>query len=393
MTPRHAGTPIRHTSMKTFKNRKQSAQVGLRKAAHGFTLIELLVGMVMSLLTIVAIYQVLAVWDASRRTVTSGSGAQISGSIGSFEIERSLQVAGMGFGNVLKDTIGCTVQARNSNFSPTDYSFTFVPIEIVNGASGAPDIVRVLSGDSAYANSVQKLYGSTATTKQLQGNTGFNAGDLIIVAGSNTPRDCALFEVTGNSSTSNTIDHVTTPYTPFYTTTVATPLMNPPPGGATFNAGGEAYNLGPGAQRVEWRVNGSTATAVLTRSNTLRDTTTFEVAEGIVNLQAQYGIDGLGTGVFNGRIEASEWSDTLPATSEWHRVLAVRVALLARSSQYEKDTVVTPLPSTWSGGTFTMVNLDGSTAATTGVNDWRHYRFRVYESVVTLRNMLWGAAI
>jgi type IV pilus assembly protein PilW len=378
--------------MKTTKFSMRNHRPHQRTGANGFTLIELLVGMVLSLLTIVSIYQVLSVWDASRRTVTSSSSAQVSGTIGGYELERNLQSVGVGLGNVLPATIGCVVQARNSDLAVANFTFTFAPIEILNGASGAPDQLRVLSGDSAYATSVQKLQDSTPTTKQLQGRAGYNAGDLIVVAGNGPPRDCALFEVTGNAALANTIAHGTAPYTPFYTTTVATPKMNPPPGGAVFTTG-EVYNLGPGAQLVEWRITGGTATGVLTRSNALRDTTTFEVTEGIVNLQAQYGIDGSDGSTPNQLISATEWTDVTP-TGNWHRVLAVRIALLARSNQLEK-LQVTPTPSTWAGGsqTFTMVNLDGTTALTTGVNDWRRYRYRVYESVVTLRNMLWGAAI
>jgi hypothetical protein len=101
---------FRRTSMKTFKALKfyrgQTAA-----GQRGVTLIELLVGMVMSLAAIVVIYQIITVWDGRRRTLTAGSNAQISGNIGGLEIERDLQLAGMGFGNVLKETIGCTTHS------------------------------------------------------------------------------------------------------------------------------------------------------------------------------------------------------------------------------------------------------------------------------------------
>jgi type IV pilus assembly protein PilW len=379
---------IRRMSMKTsraFKFWRSQSSVSQR----GVTLIELLVGMVISLAAIVAIYQILTVWDGRRRTLSSGSNAQISGNIGGLEIERDLQLAGMGFGNVLKDTIGCSVQARNSDFATPDYTFNFLPIEIVNNAGNGPDTLRVLYGNSAYANSVQKVKTSTGSSKTLQNRAGYNAGDLVVVAG-NSPRDCILLEVTGQSATANTIDHVSTNYISYYSTTTTVPKINPSPGAAVFTDG-EAYNLGPGAQRTVWSVN--TATTVLSRFNSLRETAAFEVTEGIVNLQAQYGIDGSDGSVPNGLISEGEWTVTTPAAADWYKVLAVRVALLSRSNQYEKDSEVTPTAPTWFGNSFTMLNLDGTTATTTGVNDWRRYRYRVYESVVTLRNMLWGAAL
>ena len=96
------------------------ARVAQRSARHGvrgLSLIELMVGMALALLAIVAIYQVLSVWDARKRTITSGSSAQISGGIGIFELERDLQLSGGGFGNVSAATIGCTVSAYNSTFA------------------------------------------------------------------------------------------------------------------------------------------------------------------------------------------------------------------------------------------------------------------------------------
>ena len=38
-----------------------------------------------------------------------------------------------------------------------------------------------------------------------------------------------------------------------------------------------------------------------------------------------------------------------------------------------------------------MTNLDGTADTNPGTpNDWRRYRYRVYETVIPLRNMLWG---
>ena len=47
-----------------------------------------------------------------------------------------------------------------------------------------------------------------------------------------------------------------------------------------------------------------------------------------------------------------------------------------------------------------MRNLDGTAGATGAIaagtpwnaNDWRYYRYRVFESVVAMRNMIWGTS-
>lgn len=379
-----------------MRSRTSPSQRGMR----GLSLIELMIGLAMSLLTIVAIYQVMAVWDARRRTITSGSSAQISGGVAIAELERDAQLTGMGFGNITSATLGCTVNAYNSALATPSFSFPFVPVQITDGASGAPDVVRILYGNSAYVVNIQKVNASSGTGKTLQFRTGFNAGDLVVVAGNKATisdptygtydrsQNCDLYEVTGNdSSDSVSIVHGSTAYTSFYTAASVTPTMNAP-GGANPYTSAEIYNLGPGAQLTEWTVT----SGGLTRRNVLRSDTATEVTDGVVNLQAQYGLDPSHTG------KVSSWSTTAP-TTDWTQVLAVRIAVLARSSQYEKPAVanafVTPSANnpTWAGGAFTMYHVDGTlgTSATTDVNDWHNYRYRVYETVIPLRNMLWGA--
>jgi type IV pilus assembly protein PilW len=41
-----------------------------------------------------------------------------------------------------------------------------------------------------------------------------------------------------------------------------------------------------------------------------------------------------------------------------------------------------------------MTNLDGSagnTVPTDPAQDWRHYRYKVFESIVPLKNVMWGS--
>jgi len=79
--------------------------------------------------------------------------------------------------------------------------------------------------------------------------------------------------------------------------------------------------------------------------------------------------------------------------------------VLVRSRQFERsaDTSstipvpVTPNVPTYFGYTgakpFFMTNVDGTLdagPADTSPNNWRYYRYRVYERVIPLRNLLWG---
>jgi type IV pilus assembly protein PilW len=62
---------------------------------------------------------------------------------------------------------------------------------------------------------------------------------------------------------------------------------------------------------------------------------------------------------------------------------------------------VTPSAPHWASGSiaFAMRNVDNTedsgASAINGVaaaNNWRNYRYRVYDTVVPLRNMIWGTA-
>ena len=116
----------------------------------GFTLIEILVSVVIGLLGIVVMFQVLKMWDSLKRTTAAGSDAQIAGTVAMFSLERDIRPAGMGFSKGDKDdplvpSMGCEVWAMG----PTAF-FSLVPVQIVQGANGAPDQIITLYGSSSF---------------------------------------------------------------------------------------------------------------------------------------------------------------------------------------------------------------------------------------------------
>ncbi|RYF46818.1 MAG: hypothetical protein EOO27_38655 [Comamonadaceae bacterium] len=356
----------------------------------------MLVGLVIGIVCVLIILQVLSIWETRKRTTSSGNDAQISGTLGLYTIDRDLRLGGYGFGVAGNDVMGCAVNAYNSARSPAVFQFNLQPVTITQGASGGPDEIRALYGNSAFFVSSQPLTGSAADTKTLKSREGFRIGDRMLVTGlSGLGMACALVEVTGfPPGELNTLEHK-----------AAGGTMNPAGGTGTTFSTGRVYNLGPLPVESVWRVN--PVSGSLTRYNRMAEesASAVEVASDVANLKAQYGVDADG----NGEIVSTEWTNVAPV--DWTRVLAVRFAVLVRSRQYERATTSgTPTPvtaavPTWSGSTgtlnnpFVMTNLDGTTdsggsvANITGdeaVNNWRNYRYRVYESVVPLRNMIWG---
>jgi type IV pilus assembly protein PilW len=157
---------------------------------------------------------------------------------------------------------------------------------------------------------------------------------------------------------------------------------------------GNIYSMGPSPRHNVWSVDTTTTTlGFINRMSDVNISQFFGVAEGVIDMKAQYGYDADG----DRQISDAEWTKVAPA--DWTRVRAVRVALLVRSRDFEKPPADPTAPTyrlsvapVWSGGAFTMKNVDGTADndVVGSPNNWRYYRYRVYEKVIPLRNMIWG---
>ena len=356
----------------------------------GFSLIELMISMVIGLLGVLVIFQVMSVWDSRRRTTASGSDAQVAGTIGAFALERDLKVVGYGLGRISPTEWGCPVKMRTAAGGST--TFSLLPVMITQGASGAPDTLATLYGNSSYFAGQELFTSSTATTKRTTYRTGLFPGDILVLT--NAPltaatANCELIEVTSDvvAGDDRAIEHAATSYTRFGSTVTMIARFNPVGGtGATFTRG-NIYNLGPTPRRTQWDIRTG---GILSATDLLGTGGTVDVADGVVDLQAEYGVV---TNTAAGIGGPTTWSDTAPAL--WTDLWAVRVAILSRSQQFEKEPTTTVAPSFF-GGTrqFSMGNVFGAAASDAPGDpaNWRHYRYRVYEKVVPLRNIMWGRA-
>ena len=72
---------------------------------------------------------------------------------------------------------------------------------------------------------------------------------------------------------------------------------------------------------------------------------------------------------------------TYAISCNWARMLSVRLALVARSAQYDKQEVTAAAP-TWAASDAVTITLSDNT-------DWKHYRYRTLQTVVPMRNMIW----
>ena len=379
------------------------------RSARGFSIIEILVGVAIGMVGLLAMFQMLTLWEARTKTSASGGDAQVTGNIAMFSLERDLKLAGLGFNMATAPVMGCSVTAADVP-AARNFTFPMAPVVITQGANNASDTVTVLYGNSAYLVDAKNFTISTASTKKTQSRNGFQLGDLVVVTGNqtgaNASANCHLVEINKNTAADNlTIGHDQTDYISFYTPgTTTTPRFNAAAGTGVTYSNGVLFNLGPQPQRNVWSI---TNRRVLSWFEDIRSSAVTEVTDGVVNLQAEYGVDSNNDNEITDGSGGSpdEWVTAAPA--DWTKVRAIRLALLVRSNQYERVMVTTAAP-TWTASVagahatahpesaFVMTDLDGAARAagspdSTDATDWRHYRYRVFEKVIPLRNMIWAS--
>ena len=375
-----------------------------RRTSRGVSLVELMVGVAIGLIGVVAIFQAVTVWTKHTQTTGSGSDAQVSGTLALFNIERDLKQAGHGFGRAATALMGCNVVTPPPPV--VGGAINLRPVEIVQGApAGAPDTIRVFYGVSSFFPDEGDFTGSTNTTKTLPRLGGFRKGDIAVVAGDvGLPpvSTCMMIEVTDDTDPNGLIAHAPVNYTSFYGGPAKDARLNiaAPPAFLT----GKIYNLGDRPRYDVWTIDNNRVLARVDWLDPAAPLVSAQIADGVVNMKAQYGYDTNS----DGKIDNGEWMAALPPAPDWKRVLAVRVAVLVRSRQFERNgdsganngatAAVTPTAAnpTYFGGTpFRMTDVNNGLADSFSdvdavPNNWRYYRYRVYERVIPLRNMLWG---
>jgi len=383
---------------------KSSTQGARQLAQRGMTLVEVMVGLAIGMIGMLVIFQTVSVWDARTRATTAGTDAQMTGAIAMYSIERDLRLAGQGFGTASSTVMGCQVNGFDHNAS-APLSFPMAPVIIVDrDATGEPDEIATMYGVSPYFTSETTFSRVTGTSVSVYDRTGFKSGDLAVLAnGTNTgpgSADCQLVEVSDEASPADpkTMSFVQGNYIHFYNAGQNLPSRyNTAAGiGASF-PGGTTYSLGPLPRRNVWSI----ASGVLGSRDEFQASPFFPVAEGVIDMKAEYGYDTDPTNVVN-----IAWTKTLPTPIDWTTVRAIRVSLLVRSRSFERPAVnaeeqsySAPNPVWHANGgasqvNFLMKNVDGTAdshvAGDPNPNNWRNYRYTVYEKVFPLRNVIWG---
>lgn len=410
-------------------------------SGRGFSLVELLVGMAIGLLTVLIIMQVLATAEAHRRTQVSGSNSQVSGALALHLLERDLRQVGYGVGqsvDLLEVCTGRTVRAYNETRSPTDFTFSgsnFAPVvinpsDIPAGDAGSDVIQVTYSGSLSFIGGGVPIGSPSAASVNYEVQTpfsraGFHLGDLTLAV--EPGKDCVISQISALPNGSGDPDecgqsgggldklivHNNGTFKNYYRNCQnESAAWNKPGGlGVDFDPppmpeleykpddpmthGARLYSLGPPDRFVSkvYAVRQGRLTlcdrmnSPCTDAARVGDVTVWTpTAEGIIALRGLYGRDA-----DNSRVLADdEWLRATPAGAvQWRQLRAFRIAVLARSPHFERNEVWTDATPDWAGDTLaTPVSFDLTLSAPG--SDWRHYRHRVFETTVPLRNMIWG---
>lgn len=395
-----------------------------RSAQRGLTLIELLVAMVIGLVVVLAVTSAVTLGEAHKRSTTSTNDMNQSGSYAAYAIDRLLRSAGSGFAQTgTRGVFRCrlsaarliggtatTILPRTTSAFPAPFdtllggsgaaaagNLRLAPFLIAKGATaGASDTLVVMGGNAAAGDVPRRIRSGFPDNNNLRlDNTiGLRNGDIGLVSKEGTD-DCLLEQVSStNTELATAGNEVLALGGRYFTSTGATTSL------ATLVADGKALFTPLGnvaANNLQFQLVGVNANRTLVVYDLLRaagtgsdegtDASAMQaLADGVVALYAVYGVDTDGNGT------ADTWIDPaaagyaigtlMLAPDTMRHIVAARVALVMRSSLYEKEPV-TP----GSLEIFSDLPADRKRTLTIAAED-RNFRYRVIDTTIPLRNML-----
>lgn len=333
----------------------------------GFSLVEIMVGLVIGLLATLVIMQVFSVFEGQKRTTTGTSDAQTNGSMALYAIVRDAQMAGFGLpvydteNPPLKCNPSPTVDHDNDAGTPNIDMF---PVVITDSAdANGSDRIAVRYGPTPMGGVPVKILSVAGNTVGVDNNLGCQNGDIAMISNGAA---CVMTRVDDADLAADTT-HIT--------------LQSA--AGAVANAsiaclgGWNQFLYQVNNNRLE--LNGAPSTA------------------DIVNIQAQYGISNApNDNLVQSWVDASGATWGAPSVVNRNRIKAIRVAVVARNGLLEKEDVTfscTTAKGTLNNGpcAWDDSNVDAAPAIDlSGDPDWQRYRYRVYETIIPLRNMIWS---
>ncbi|WP_313953685.1 hypothetical protein, partial [Accumulibacter sp.] len=381
----------------------------------------------------------------SKRTTMFGVDAQVGGLLALRILEKEIKQGGFGLtGNA---AMMCPViKQYYSGGGGVTTTVSTLPVRITDTGGTTPDIIDTFySGSALGAAPLHITLDMPTPSNKTNVNTvnGLGVCDFVLFAAPDGSKQCSLLQVTDTKDT-NPGGGGAGGTAIFFLTGSGQSNYNPPGGAQTgyFPAGGYdtndvIINMGSftnlrlqvaktaGADEYFLRqttVPNSLGSGASACAGAPAATPTADLVGNVVDIQARYGVagDAVVSGVINQNVDC--WTDAVDLTAvatgpdtrvtgpnnsycygkNWanldasagastlkNRIKAVRVAVAVRSALPEQPAVpggacdtTTAAPVGWAGGP----TMSGVTA----VANWQCYRYKVYQTITPLVNVIWA---
>jgi type IV pilus assembly protein PilW len=345
----------------------------LAKRFRGIGLVDLMVGLAIGLIAMLIIIKVAVLFESRRRSSAGIADAQLNAASATLIIARELRIAGQGLGPA--DALGCGIVHDLSTLG----ALSLQPVQIIDGANGGPDRLRILASAIPQIISSASLIAAHAASDSammLDITLGIAPEHRLLLY--EPGKSCALFKATSVPLGGYRVVH----------------QLSSASGLPDHMAGARVINLGS-LHHLEFSID---ANGYLQVNRYLSDANVWQssaLASGVVSLQAQYGFDTQSGARSSTKV--TRWSDTMldadgngttGDNSDLRRLIAVRVALVVRSAERSDQGCKASAPQ-WMAGSASSGKLALTDISLNHVNDWRCYRYRILQTEVPLRNLLW----
>lgn len=388
-----------------------------RRHGAGFSLIELMVSVVIGLLALAFATRMIVASEQNKVAALGGSDAMQNGMLALFSINDDVAQGGYG----LNDTIlnGCdTVFLDSANYVLAPAMSGGLPVTplasaVIESNGADPDRISLysgsaLSGTGTVGFAANYVAGSVISIDREP--YGFRLGDVIVAAPESGAGKCALSQIGIDPGA-----QAAPPVAQTLSVASGAGLRFNTAGalGASFLAGqARIYNLGPAAT-LSFHTWSVAEGFLQLRSTNLTGAAAAPVTviDNVVSIKAQYGFDtrvaAPGTPLADPGTQIAQWSATMIDADhdgvagdpgDYQRITALRIAVVARSQAIERATVAGCSTTTLLPIVFSTAQPTGVAAVPVSVNvavagdtvDWKCYRYRVFETIVPLRNSGWS---
>ena len=391
--------------------RTMPTSIFARRAA-GFSIVELMISVVIGLLAILFATRLIITSETNKASSLGGSDQMQNGMLALFSINEDAAQAGWGLNDPL--LAGCnTVFSDDDGYALPQITRGGLPATplaaalIVPGGAGSDELSLFSGSDASGVASVKitQVYDG-GNTLRVSSNApfGYVEDSVIVVAPGPAGGNCALAQLSvAPNGTVLTFDGV---------------------GGKRFNNGtlGAAGQFGDGQSRVfnlgpartlsfhTWSVRNG---VLMVRATNMAGAAAapVSVVDNIVALKAQYGFDTRLGNAFTprGGMQIGVWSNTMinadgvgadGDAGDFQRIAALRIGVVARSKVPERPDPATGQCSATREKPRLFTAAAPSTVAAQPVEvdvavpgdtvGWQCYRYRVFDTVVPLRNASWS---